>query len=108
MGAQCLGKAAPLEDALKKKVLEITPRYLGSSEPQLSRKVSGGDVGDQRVALSGAHLVLPCPASWHCHRAPAKLRLGFGCLIPADFPGKGETRSSESAQVVERLEGPPG
>lgn len=35
MGAQCLGKAASLEDALKKKVLEITPRYLGSSEPQV-------------------------------------------------------------------------
>lgn len=71
MSARCLGKAAPLESGLKKtkKVLEIIPSSLGSSEHQVliscPKKASGGDMGDQRVALSGTHIL-----SWPCHRAP--------------------------------------
>lgn len=94
LGAQCLGKAAPRESALKKRVLELTPSSLGSSEQRVLIEKHPGGTWGTRVAH-----ILSCPAL-ALPPSPANLRLGFGRLIPANVPGKEETRSSESAQVV--------
>ena len=107
MGAQCLGKAAPLQGPLKRRGLKSFPAssaQQGSAKlqaliicPQNAAAFWGGEGGPEGGPegedISSRSALRP----GDCHRAPAKLRLGFGCLIPANFPEKGETGSSKAA-----------